>query len=204
VSVTNSDQNDPEQMHNLFDDYGGARMSAFNIRARPFHQITQRLDALTLVLKNCKGIHCRHPWRHLHPNGRVETLTDALNPDHDQFYDAQPKVSFKECAKGYFPDLEGPTTAFVQDEPEYDRQQKVLANEEAGHPKYPGYWGLGPDNTHDDHELRRRTLEAFIDDRDSDFDLRMQAIDALQEDEDLDPFDDDLGTFLDGDWGIET
>lgn len=76
--------------------------------SRPLARVVDRLDALTLVLKSCKGETCTHPWRTLHPDGDVSTLADAMRRRYDDFYAGQPKVSFDECAPGYIIDVEGP------------------------------------------------------------------------------------------------
>ena len=78
------------------------------VLSRPLSRVVDRLDALTLVLKSCKGSTCTHPWRALHPEGDVRSLADALGRRFDDFYAEQPKVSFDECAPGYLVDVEGP------------------------------------------------------------------------------------------------
>lgn len=67
-----------------------------------------RLDALAMVLKDCEGRTCQEPWKALHPAGEVATLVHALHNDFDEFYAAQPKVEFRECLAGYFPENELP------------------------------------------------------------------------------------------------
>lgn len=71
-------------------------------------KVQERLDALLLVLKTCKGRTCRRPWEALHPDGRVKTLVDALNPKFDNFYKRQHKVKYERCEKGYRPEFEMP------------------------------------------------------------------------------------------------
>lgn len=80
----------------------------FKIANRPINQIIPRLDALMMVLKSCDGDACREPWRQLHPGGRVQNLTAALDQSYDGFYKRQPKVSFSSCANGYLVSEEGP------------------------------------------------------------------------------------------------
>ncbi|CAL5874789.1 uncharacterized protein PFLUO_LOCUS9091 [Penicillium psychrofluorescens] len=73
-------------------------------------QVVTRLDALMMVLKTCVGIECTRPWLQIHPQGNVETLQDALNPNYDRFYESQPKVAFSACKLGYLIEHEGPQT----------------------------------------------------------------------------------------------
>lgn len=82
--------------------------AAFKIAGRDLSHIINRLDALMLVLKSCGGDACRHPWRQLHPAGKVGNLADALATGFDRFYENQPKVSFSSCEKGYIISAEGP------------------------------------------------------------------------------------------------
>jgi len=70
--------------------------------------LQDRLDALVMVLKTCKGEVCVKPWETLHPAGDVHTLKEAMSSLYDDFYASQPKVSFSDCALGYFPNVEGP------------------------------------------------------------------------------------------------
>jgi N-acetylglucosamine-6-sulfatase len=75
--------------------------------------VIDRLDALLLVLKSCKGATCTDPWKVLHPHGDVDSLSVALKPKYDRFYKAQPKVSFTKCEMGYIAESEGPQMASV-------------------------------------------------------------------------------------------
>ncbi|KAF3765633.1 hypothetical protein M406DRAFT_88476 [Cryphonectria parasitica EP155] len=70
--------------------------------------VIDRLDSLMMVLKSCKGNTCIEPWRVLHPQGDVESLSDALQVRFDAFYKEQAKVSFDRCELGYIIDAEGP------------------------------------------------------------------------------------------------
>ena len=83
------------------------------IADRPQEFVVTRLDALTMVLKSCKGDVCRDPWGYLHPGGKVRSLQDALTADLDGFYENQPKVAFSRCEFGYLLDAEGPQEAIV-------------------------------------------------------------------------------------------
>ncbi|KAF4307599.1 Arylsulfatase [Botryosphaeria dothidea] len=96
---------DPGQIHNLA---ASPSNSSYQLADRPLLQVLPRLDALTLVLKSCKGIQCTEPWSELHPGGEVKTLTDALKAEYDDFYSEQHKVSFTSCEMGYLIDAEGP------------------------------------------------------------------------------------------------
>lgn len=78
------------------------------ILGRPQNQVVARLDALLLILKDCKEETCTHPWRALHPDHTVATLTDALNRRYDEFYEQLPEVQFEMCNPGYMPEIEGP------------------------------------------------------------------------------------------------
>ena len=98
---------DQGQMDNIYKRVG----TTFNIGNRQvtLKQLETRLDALLLVLKDCKGQTCIKPWSALHPNGGVESLGDALKQQYDDFYaEKQKRVRFDECTKGYLPHLEGP------------------------------------------------------------------------------------------------
>jgi N-acetylglucosamine-6-sulfatase len=75
--------------------------------------LTSRLDALLLVLKSCKASTCYDPWLELHPWGDVASLSEAMNPKFDDFYEKQQsKVAFSECELGYLIDAEGPQRGF--------------------------------------------------------------------------------------------
>ncbi|KIX01793.1 uncharacterized protein Z518_09520 [Rhinocladiella mackenziei CBS 650.93] len=105
---------DPLQTKNLL----GTNVTTetpFTIADRGIEQIVHRLDALTMVLKSCKGKVCKEPWHYLHPGGKVKTLTDALATTYDAFYANQPKVSYKLCLFGYNMKNEGPQVANVYD-----------------------------------------------------------------------------------------
>ena len=72
-------------------------------------RVHQRLDALLLLLKDCKGRQCTFPWESYFPSGEVRSLAQALEPAYDAFFaSAVTKVSLDECTKGYIPEWEGP------------------------------------------------------------------------------------------------
>lgn len=93
-------------MHNLW----GSNSSIGNFK---IDALQTRLDALTMVLKSCKGEVCVKPWKTLHPQCNVNTLGDAMHEKYDYFYSVQPKVSFDMCALGYLLEVEGPQKANV-------------------------------------------------------------------------------------------
>ncbi|KAF2214407.1 hypothetical protein CERZMDRAFT_37524 [Cercospora zeae-maydis SCOH1-5] len=79
---------------------------------RPTYSIARlidRLDALIMVLKSCKGRSCTHPWEVLHPRYDVRSLKDAMRDTFNVFYAEQQKVKFDRCEKGYISESEGPT-----------------------------------------------------------------------------------------------
>lgn len=72
-------------------------------------QMLQRVDAMLLLLKDCKGRQCTHPWQSYFPAGEVSSLAQALDPRYDAFFaKAVASVDMEECTKGYIPELEGP------------------------------------------------------------------------------------------------
>jgi len=72
-------------------------------------QLVQRLDALLMVLKTCKGRQCTHPWEQLHPTRDVSSLRDALAPRFDAFYAHEvARVAFDQCEQAYVLESEGP------------------------------------------------------------------------------------------------
>lgn len=81
-------------------------------KQRPTYSIARlidRLDALIMVLKSCKGRSCTHPWEVLHPRYDVRSLKDAMRDTFNVFYAEQQKVKFDRCEKGYISESEGPT-----------------------------------------------------------------------------------------------
>jgi N-acetylglucosamine-6-sulfatase len=67
-----------------------------------------------MVTKSCKGSTCVHPWSVIHPAGDVQTLSDALDKDFDQFYATLAEtVRFERCELGYILESEGPQHASV-------------------------------------------------------------------------------------------
>lgn len=68
--------------------------------------IVHRLDAMMMVLKDCKDQSCTRPWEVLHPHGGIFTLKGALQQHFDAFYIDQPKMSFESCELGYIAEAE--------------------------------------------------------------------------------------------------
>ncbi|EEP83025.1 hypothetical protein UREG_07890 [Uncinocarpus reesii 1704] len=120
---------DPGQIKNLAT--SPALAHKHSIRGRPYDQIVNRLDALMMVTKSCKGSECVEPWNTLHPQGNVKDLKDALHPKYDDFYKQQPKVSFSSCELGYIKEVEGP-----QDVNAYRGRHPHDKRE----PEYGGHW----------------------------------------------------------------
>ncbi|GFP54831.1 arylsulfatase [Trichoderma asperellum] len=132
---------DPGQINNLLspkDAQASATTLVINNREEwPLERVVDRLDALMMVLKSCKEQSCTHPWKSLHPLGKVNNLLDALSSDYDDFYREQVKVSFTRCEGGYIVESEGPqdfhaleaTGDFNGDNAVYDVPgQRVLIN----------------------------------------------------------------------------
>lgn len=71
-------------------------------------RVRPRLDALLLLLKDCKGRQCTHPWGSYFPAGEVRNLKQALNPAYNAFFASLAKVDLEECTQGYIPEDEGP------------------------------------------------------------------------------------------------
>ncbi|KAL5588473.1 hypothetical protein FOBRF1_015001 [Fusarium oxysporum] len=101
---------DPGQLKSLFPhDDTTADSALLGTTAR---QVLNRLDALMLVLKSCKGNTCIEPWKILHPEGGVTSLKDALQAKFNAFYKEQVKVRFDRCEYGYLIDAEGPQVGY--------------------------------------------------------------------------------------------
>ena len=121
-------KHDPGQLRNLL---SADRTVADATLGRGLEQVVDRLDALMMVLKSCKGRTCVDPWSTIHPQGDVRSLTDALSPRFDAFYEQQPKVGFSKCELGYIIESEGPQTgmAYLESFEEFQGlrdEQKVL------------------------------------------------------------------------------
>ena len=99
---------DPAQMHNYLDPSHSTLQIHYQLLGRPFKHVANRLDALLMVTKSCKGKGCREPWGVLHPGGDVKSLAGALHETFDAFYEEQPRVSFASCVKGHVISEEGP------------------------------------------------------------------------------------------------
>ncbi|GAB7359180.1 hypothetical protein MBLNU230_g5247t1 [Neophaeotheca triangularis] len=101
---------DPGQMRNIYSSSDETFEALPNVN---LSSLTTRLDALMMVMKSCKGRACVEPWKVLHPAGDVESLSEAMGGQFDQFYREQPQVSFDRCEPGYIVDAEGPQEAAV-------------------------------------------------------------------------------------------
>lgn len=64
-------------------------------------RVANRMDALLLFLKSCKGSFCRQSWANLFPYGEVKSLDQALDPKYDSYFDALPRVHYDNCAEGF-------------------------------------------------------------------------------------------------------
>ena len=71
-------------------------------------RLLHRLDALTLVLKTCKGESCVHPYGAMFPGGKIVTLQQAMDRKYDDYFANLPKVRFDHCMLGYQSRLEKP------------------------------------------------------------------------------------------------
>ena len=103
---------DPHELHNLYAAASSAGPEQ-QLLGVPISKLIARLDALTMVLKSCKGSVCVKPWNELHPEGDVRTLKEALAPKFDHFYTAQAKVEYNWCADGYILEAEGPQDVYA-------------------------------------------------------------------------------------------
>lgn len=106
-------QDDPGQLNNLL---GSLQDPSATLFGRDLRVVVDRLDALMMVLKSCKGRTCVEPWKSLHPDGDVGSLDDALESSFDSFYAEQAKVSFSKCELGYIRESEGPQDFMVHEE----------------------------------------------------------------------------------------
>jgi hypothetical protein len=129
-------KNDPGQLDNLFEADATATRSSHFLAGRSFSHVIDRLDALMMVLKSCKGDACVNPWNVLHPGGNIENLKDALAHQFDAFYDDQPKVSFDSCELGYIREVEGPQNPNIYEE---DYALSESRRQPASF-KYQGHW----------------------------------------------------------------
>lgn len=114
-------------MHNYFAD--PALAEEYELLGRPFQAVIYRLDALLVVLKECKGTTCTDPWK-VHGE---KSLIDALHPALDSYFLQQPKVGFSSCELGYIKEAEGNQRAIDfgtigwRDEQAGQSEQQVLS-----------------------------------------------------------------------------
>lgn len=130
---------DSAQIVNLFADENFDELESFQLASRSWKHVVDRLDALMMVLKSCQGHSCTDPWRVLHPQGDVASLTDALKEDFDSFYGEQPQVSFDKCEMGYIRESEGPQDANVFGHSDSENQPSRVLDGGSGL-KYQGPW----------------------------------------------------------------
>ena len=71
------------------------------------HQLINRLDALLMVLKTCRGRQCTHPWETLFPHGDVKILSDALDHRYDAFFAAKIRWSSRDARMAISPRARG-------------------------------------------------------------------------------------------------
>lgn len=104
---------DPGQMRNLLDEKHSLLAEKFSACGRDLEAVVDRLNALMVVLKSCRGDSCRNPWASLHPDEQgVDTLASALDTRFDGFYKDQPRVRFDGCELGYIRESEGPQNVY--------------------------------------------------------------------------------------------
>lgn len=78
--------------------------------------VLNRLNGLLLVTKSCEQGSCRDPWGVLFPPSAttaggertVANLRQAMNPAHDAFFAALPRVGFEECMRYQYAPNEEP------------------------------------------------------------------------------------------------
>lgn len=99
---------DPGQVHNLLHPDEQAAARDYKVAGRPIAAVIDRLDALIMILKDCKGEACRAPWGQIHTSSKakVTSLRDSLEPRYDDLYRSLPKLQFLRCEMGYIRDSE--------------------------------------------------------------------------------------------------
>ena len=122
-------RDDPGQLENYIDeDYKdiAAKRDSYRLAGHPFESIVDRLDALMMVLKSCKGDACRNPWNVLQPGRKIKTVKDALAHRHDTFYEEKAEANFNVCVLSYMREVEGPQHAKNYDDWEEERMDLRL------------------------------------------------------------------------------
>ena len=117
--------------------------SEYTLAGRPFKHVVTRLDSLLMVLKSCYGKECHQPWKTIHPIANVKNLKYALDPNYDEFYEAQPKVSYSSCELGYLLDAEGPQQVNAFGEELRDSERFTVQELEGSRQRsfrYQGHW----------------------------------------------------------------
>lgn len=129
---------DPGQVHNLLRPDEATAAGAFIVAGRPLEPVLRRLDALIMVLRDCKGNQCRDPWTEIHGGrARVSNLADALAAEFDGLYAGLPRMKFLRCEMGYIKESEGEemlelTSAY----PAADQGQSQSPLREGGRPHW--------------------------------------------------------------------
>ncbi|KAI1330737.1 alkaline-phosphatase-like protein [Xylariaceae sp. FL0255] len=95
---------DPHQTVNLFSNPAAA--AELSIAGRSITEVVSRLDALMMVLKDCKDEVCTRPWEVLHPKAGIFTLKQALASQYDSLYASQPRMYYESCELGFIPEKE--------------------------------------------------------------------------------------------------
>jgi hypothetical protein len=67
----------------------------------PLLLLSYRLDALLSALSKGKGDQLTNPWPIIHPDNAVTSLSQALDPKHDDYYKKLPKFKFLHCLDHY-------------------------------------------------------------------------------------------------------
>ncbi|KAG7094661.1 hypothetical protein E1B28_005484 [Marasmius oreades] len=101
---------DPYQLHNLA---RNNNPETFSFSSPHTTRVASRLDALLIVLKTCVGETCRDPWKAFNVPGfsysYSGSLSGALDPRYDAYFDSMPRFAYNECRFGYLEDIESPT-----------------------------------------------------------------------------------------------
>ena len=78
-----------------------------------------------MAMKDCKGRACSRPWTTLHPKRDVSSLSDALDPRYDLFYERQPKMYFDSCEAAFIKEKESQEPVRKYDDDGLDNRVKT-------------------------------------------------------------------------------
>ncbi|KAL1889155.1 hypothetical protein Sste5346_009104 [Sporothrix stenoceras] len=97
---------DSGQIHNLLHPREAKMAENFAVAGRELGVVLGRLDAALSVLADCKGATCREPWATIHSKSKfrvrsADTFLDALDPEFDYVYAAEPHLRFNFCPMGH-------------------------------------------------------------------------------------------------------